>query len=125
MNKRSKPMHRTHTSAEVKNRWNSEHYDRIVITVPIGARDEIKAAAAAHGMSVAAYVRYLIIHDMRENPDSTRFLRGGGVADSWENLMRERTGKPDLCYDLDAEPGQLTLDGKRNAVLDLLQQLEP
>lgn len=118
-------MHRTTTSAEVKNRWNAAHYDRIVITVPIGARDEIKAAAAAHGLSVAAYIRMLVIHDTAENPENTRFLRGGGVAEAWESLMQQRTGKPELCYDLDAEPGQLTLDGKRNAVLDLLQQLDP
>lgn len=125
MNKRSRPMHRTKTSAEVKNRWNAEHYDRVVITVPAGARDEIKAAAAAHGLSVAAYIRMLVIHDTAKNPDITHILRGGGVTDAWENLLRERTGRPELCYDLDAEPGQLTLDGKRNAVLDLLQQLDP
>lgn len=120
MNHRSKPMHRTTTSAEVKNRWNAAHYDRVVITVPIGARDEIKAAAAAHGLSVAAYIRMLVIRDTAENPENTRFLRGGGVADAWETLMQQRTGKPELCYDLDAEPGQLTLDGKRNALLDLI-----
>lgn len=34
--------------------------------------------------------------------------------------MQQRTGQPELCYDLDAEPGQLTLDGKRNALLDLI-----
>ena len=78
MNHRSKPMHRTTTSAEVKNRWNAAHYDRVVITVPIGARDEIKAAAAAHGLSVAAYIRMLVIRDTAENPENTRFLRGGG-----------------------------------------------
>lgn len=120
MNHRSKPMHRTTTSAEVKNRWNAAHYDRVVITVPIGARDEIKAAAAAHGLSVAAYIRMLVIRDTAENPENTRFLRGGGVADAWETLMQQRTGKPELCYDIDAEPGQLTLDGKRNALLDLI-----
>lgn len=115
-------MHRTTTSAEVKNRWNAAHYDRVVITVPIGARDEIKAAAAAHGLSVAAYIRMLVIRDTAENPENTRFLRGGGVADAWETLMQQRTGKPELCYDIDAEPGQLTLDGRRNALLDLIEK---
>jgi hypothetical protein len=90
-------MHRTTTSAEVKNRWNDQHYDRVVLTVPIGAREEIKAAAAAQGLSVSAYVRQLIIHDNAKNPDSTRILRGGGVADAWETL----TGEP--------LPGQLSL----------------
>jgi hypothetical protein len=37
--------------------------------------------------------------------------------------MQQRTGEPELCYDLDAEPGQLTLDGRKNAVLDLLQSI--
>ena len=120
MNKRNKPMHRTTTSAEVKNRWNAAHYDRIVITVPAGARDEIKAAAAAHGLSVAAYIRMLVIHDTAKNPDSTRILRGGGVAESWESRMRDRNARPELCNDLDADPNQLTLDGGKNALLDLL-----
>lgn len=78
MNKRSRPMHRTYTSPEVKNRWNSEHYDRIEITVPKGARAELQAAAASHGQSVAAYIRALVIRDNAENPENTRFLRGGG-----------------------------------------------
>lgn len=119
MDKRNRPMHRTTTSAEVKNRWNAAHYDRVVITVPIGARDEIQAAAKRHGMSVAAYIRMLVIHDNAENPENTRILRGGGVSDAWEELIRQRTGKPDLCYDLDADPDQLTLDGGKNAVLSL------
>lgn len=87
MNKRSRPMHRTTTSAEVKNRWNAEHYDRVVLTVPVGAREEIKAAAAAQGLSVSAYVRTLIIRDNAKNPDSTRILRGVGVADAWEAAL--------------------------------------
>lgn len=120
MNKRSRPMHRTTTSAEVKNRWNAAHYDRIVITVPIGARDEIKAAAAANGLSVSAYIRMLVIRDTSEKPENTQFLRGGGIAERWESLMQQRTARPELCYDLDADPDQLTLDGGKNALLDLL-----
>lgn len=123
MNHRSKPMHRTYTSPEVKNRWNSEHYDRLEVTVPKGARAEIQAAAKRHGMSVAAYIRALVIHDNAENPENTRILRGG-VSDAWEELIRQRTGKPDLCYDLDADPDQLTLDGGKNAVLSLHELLE-
>lgn len=78
MNHRSRPMHRTYTSPEVKNRWNSEHYDRIEITVPKGARAELQAAAKRHGQSVAAYIRTLVISDNAENPEDTQFLRGGG-----------------------------------------------
>ena len=32
---------KTYTSPEVKDRWNREHYDRIGINVPIGAREEV------------------------------------------------------------------------------------
>lgn len=69
---------KTYTSCEVKDRWNREHYDRVAITVPKGARDEVQAAAAAHGQSVSAYIRSLIIRDNAEKPETTRNLRGGG-----------------------------------------------
>ena len=76
---------RTYTSPEVKNRWNAAHYDRMEVNVPQGARDEIKAAATAHGQSVSAYIRSLII---RDNPEElTKCLRGGGVAESWEKRI--------------------------------------
>ena len=70
---------KTYTSPEVKDRWNREHYDRIGINVPIGAREEVQAVAESKGMSVAAYIRALIIRDTEENPESTRILRGGGT----------------------------------------------
>lgn len=69
---------KTYTSPEVKNRWNEKHYDRIMITVPKGARDEIRKAAASRGLSVAAYVRTLIIRDTADTPELTPTLRGGG-----------------------------------------------
>ena len=119
MNHRSRPMHRTYTSPEVKNRWNAEHYDRIVISVPKGARAEIQSAAAARGQSVAAYIRALILRDCAENGANTPLL-GGGVAERWEALMQQRTNSPELVYDLDADPGQLTLDGRKNALIDLI-----
>lgn len=69
---------RTETSCEVKDRWNAQHYEQVIIRVPIGARDEIADRAKAHGMSVAAYLRWLVIRDSAENPETTRNLRGGG-----------------------------------------------
>lgn len=120
MNHRSKPMHRTYTSAEVKNRWNQEHYDRIVVSVPKGARAEIQRRAAEQGQSVAAYIRALIIRDCAGNPQDIAILTGGGIVEQWESLMQQRTARPELCYDLDADPDQLTLDGGKNALLDLL-----
>ena len=78
---------KTYTSPEVKNRWNDRHYDKVIITVPKGAREEIKKVAAAHGLSVAAYVRTLIIKDTAENPETTPFL-GGGVVNSWNKFIK-------------------------------------
>lgn len=72
---------KTYTSPEVKDRWNREHYDRVLITVPKGARDELRAAAERRGQSVSAYIRALIIRDNAENPENTSLLRGGGDSD--------------------------------------------
>ena len=69
-------MRKTTTSAEVKNRWNREHYDRLQVVVPAGAADEIRAAAAKHGQSVSAYIRSLIIRD--NALEDVRELTGGG-----------------------------------------------
>lgn len=70
---------KTETSNEVKDRWNAKNYDQIQVRVPTGARAEVQAIAAANGMSVAAYIRHLIIRDNAKNPESTRLLRGGGT----------------------------------------------
>ena len=69
---------KTYTSPEVKNRWNAKHYDYIRINAPKGSADELKYLAELHGMSVSAYIRHLVISDNSENPENTRFLRGGG-----------------------------------------------
>lgn len=74
---------KTYTSCEVKDRWNRQHYDAITFRVPIGAAEEVRAAAELHGMSVAAYIRHLIIADNAENPEITPFLRGGGYANTY------------------------------------------
>lgn len=74
----SKSKRRTYTSPEVKNRWNAQHYDIMRFHAPKGSADEVRAIAAARGMSVAAYIRHLIIADNAENPETTHFLRGGG-----------------------------------------------
>lgn len=80
-------MRKTTTSAEVKNRWNREHYDRLQVVVPAGAADEIRAAAAKHGQSVSAYIRTLIIRD--NALEDVRELTGGGVAEAWERRRRD------------------------------------
>lgn len=79
------PKRKTHTSYEVKNRWNRKHYDMVQVLVTIGAKDEIKAIAESRGMSVSAYIRHLIVKDNPiepEKPDILPILRGGGVLTS-------------------------------------------
>lgn len=48
------------TSAEVKNRWNTEHYDIIRFTVPKGEKDTIQNQAAKAGVSLSEYIRLAI-----------------------------------------------------------------
>ena len=38
-------------------KWLAENYEAITIKVPKGTKEEIKAAAAAHGMSMAAFIQ--------------------------------------------------------------------
>lgn len=72
-------MRKTHTSCEVKDRWNRKHYDRMAVIIPKGSRDEINAAAKARGMSTSAYIRSLLLHDMQTNGDISTNLAGGGL----------------------------------------------
>lgn len=66
------------TSTYCKDRWNRDHYDMIMFRTGNGGKDAIKAAAEAHGMSVAAYLRHLVIKDNPENADISAILGGGG-----------------------------------------------
>ena len=71
---------KTHTSTAVKNRWNKKHYDVVSFSVTKGAREEIKQLAEILGMSMAEYIRHLIISDAEKNGknDVIPSLRGGG-----------------------------------------------
>lgn len=69
-------MDRRPTSTKAKREWNKRNYDRVQIMVPKGSREEIHAAAALHGMSLAEYIRHLILTD---NPGRCPKLGGGGV----------------------------------------------
>ena len=40
------------TSAEVRNRWNKKHYDRINVTIPKGWAERLKEFCAERGKSV-------------------------------------------------------------------------
>lgn len=87
-----KTKRKTTTSSEVKDRWNKKHYESILFRVPIGGAEELRKIAESNGMSVAAYLRHLVIRDNAENPESTHFLTGGGVTDAWEAVMRQVLG---------------------------------
>lgn len=86
------------TSTRAKRRYNERHYEKLYVAVPIGARDEIHAAAAAHGLSTAAYIRHLVLAD---NPDRAfPVLGGGGVVQSWIRAMtrRSNSSKHDMGF---------------------------
>ena len=38
-------------------KWLAAHYEQISIRAPKGTKEKIKAAAAAHGMSMAAFIQ--------------------------------------------------------------------
>lgn len=71
---------KTYTSSEVKDRYNRKHYDQVTIRVGKGGRDAIKAVADSRGMSLAAYIRHLVIEDTKRhgNGDISAILGGGG-----------------------------------------------
>ena len=72
------------TSTKAKREWNKRNYEKLYIALPIGARDEIHAAAERHGMSTAAYIRHLVIAD--NNGVYMPNLGGGGVFEKWLNM---------------------------------------
>lgn len=74
-----KEKRKTHTSTEVKRRWNAKHYDHMSVDVPKGAGELIRQLASKSGMSVAAYIRHLIREDaLRHNENALVALLGGG-----------------------------------------------
>lgn len=69
------------TSNEVKDRWNSRHYDDVHIRCAKGGREAIQLMAKINGMSQAAYIRHLIIQDAKrfgKLEDVSKILGGGG-----------------------------------------------
>lgn len=57
---------KTHTSAEVKNRYNTKSYDRIGIMVYKGEKEKIKQRADSLGLSVNAYINMLVEKDIAD-----------------------------------------------------------
>lgn len=61
------------TSSEVKDRYNRKAYDRIMLRVYKGSKDDIQAAAERAGLSLNAYIVKAIERQMSEDG----FTRGG------------------------------------------------
>lgn len=74
-------MRKTVTSCEVKDRWNRNHYDKITFRCGKGGAAAVKAMAAFHGLSMAEYIRHLIIADAENEGkhDISAIIGGGGL----------------------------------------------
>lgn len=68
---------KTHTSTEVKDRWNRKNYDRIGIYISKGSREFLTDLATCRGMSVNQYIKHLIIADNPQIPDISAKIGGG------------------------------------------------
>lgn len=76
------------TRTEQKARYNAKNYEQVKIYVARGGRTALQQIADARGMSMAAYIRHLIIADGRDVcPDVSTLLGGGGglheTKDEW------------------------------------------
>lgn len=55
-------MATTKAGQKAVNKYVRENYDKILVTVPKGAKETIKASAAAAGVSVNQYIKDAIAH---------------------------------------------------------------
>lgn len=80
MEQGTKPKRKTFTSAEVKNRWNKAHYDKLTLICRKGGGDMIKSLAKEKGMSMSAYIVWLVRQDALNEgrTDVAEHLGGGG-----------------------------------------------
>ena len=53
------------TSAEVRNRWNAKHYDRINVTLPKGYGELFKDYCDERGVTMNALLTSIISFEMR------------------------------------------------------------
>lgn len=66
---------------EAKRRYNSKHYEQIMLRVPRGARCTVQDLATVAGLSMAEYIRHCIIADaMQRGYDVTDAIGGGELA---------------------------------------------
>ena len=69
----------TEARTRAKQRYNEKHYDQLKIHVAKGARNIVQQLAAAQGVSMAEYIRSLIIRDAAAHGIDVRAELGGGV----------------------------------------------
>jgi hypothetical protein len=73
-------MRKTKTSSAVKDRYNRKHYEQVILRTACGGREAIQKQAKLRGLSVAAYLRHLIIIDGEKlgNSEISAIIGGGG-----------------------------------------------
>lgn len=88
-------MRKTHTSWEVKERYNRRHYEQVIVRTAQGGRAAIQELAAMHGLSVSAYIRHLVIADAiaHGKPDISGIIGGGGRGAEYFSAARNSTGE--------------------------------
>lgn len=72
MDEAPKKKRKTHTSTEVKRRWNQKAYDAIHLTVPKGQREVMRAHAEIYdGGSVNGFIKRAIAEQMKRDTETT------------------------------------------------------
>lgn len=82
--------------SENKDRWNSTHYDMVSFRCGKGGRDMIRRIATMQGMSLAEYLRHLVVADVASRTDVetgakadiSAILGGGGTPDKVAGLLQ-------------------------------------
>lgn len=86
---------KTTTSTQVKARYNRKHYDVISIRAGRGSRAAVRSLAELRGLSMAAYIRALLIADANaaDRPELAATLGGSGdiaaLADMLDKTPRQ------------------------------------
>ena len=63
---------------DAKRRYNSRHYEQVMLRVQIGGREVIQALADRAGLSMAEYIRSCVIADAERRGIDVRSSLGGG-----------------------------------------------
>lgn len=82
-------IRRHKTSSWVKDRYNAKHYEQVNFRVGIGGREILQELADESGLSLAAYLRHLVVKDAQDRGigDISAKIGGGGKL-TWENFSR-------------------------------------